>query len=80
MNNGKVMLGIMAGLASGALLGVLFAPDRGKDTRRRLGRKGDNYVKELGDKIDNLIDDVSKKYEHAKDEASAANSMRKSKA
>ena len=45
-----------------------------------LHRKGDSYVKELGDKIDNLIDDVSKKYEHAKDEASAANSMHKSKA
>ena len=37
MNSGsKVLLGVMAGAAAGVILGVLFAPEKGEDTRRKL--------------------------------------------
>jgi gas vesicle protein len=34
MSKGKVILGVLAGVAVGAMLGVLFAPDKGWNTGR----------------------------------------------
>ncbi|RZK38334.1 MAG: YtxH domain-containing protein [Pedobacter sp.] len=36
-NDGYVAVALIAGLAAGALLGILFAPERGADTRKKIG-------------------------------------------
>lgn len=36
-NDGYVAVALVAGLAAGALLGILFAPERGTDTRKKIG-------------------------------------------
>ena len=36
---GNVLLGLAAGLAVGVAVGVLFAPDKGEETRKKI--KGD---------------------------------------
>jgi gas vesicle protein len=46
-DNSKVLIGLLAGLAAGAALGLLFAPEAGTDTRERLGQS----IKDLGDTI-----------------------------
>lgn len=45
--NAKLLIALGAGLAIGGILGILFAPDKGKDTRRKLVDQG----KKLTDKV-----------------------------
>lgn len=71
MNSGKVLLGVLAGVAAGALIGVLFAPAKGSRTRRRILRQGESYVDGLKEKFNEYADTISEKLEHAKEEVSA---------
>lgn len=69
MNSGKLLLGVVAGLAAGALVGILFAPEKGTETRRKIAKKGENYVDEIKVKFNELIDDLSKKMDGVKNKA-----------
>jgi len=70
MSSGKIFLGVLAGVAAGALLGVLFAPDKGSVTRKKIIKKSDDYADALKEKFDEFLDTISEKIEHVKDEAS----------
>ena len=63
MDSGKVFLGLLAGLAAGAVLGILFAPDKGSVTRQKIYEKGDEYADNLKEKFSGLVDNFSKKIE-----------------
>ncbi len=70
METGKVLLGALAGVAIGAIVGVLMAPDKGSETRRKLAQKGSDLtggLKEkysgLKDKYNTMVDDVTDKLE-----------------
>lgn len=39
MKASNVVLGVLGGLAAGAILGVLFAPDKGENTRKKIAKK-----------------------------------------
>ncbi|HWW38970.1 MULTISPECIES: YtxH domain-containing protein [Pedobacter] len=55
-DNSKVLIGLLAGLAAGAALGLLFAPEKGTDTRDRLSQS----LKDLGDSIkDKAADEIN---------------------
>lgn len=66
MSSGKVLLGVLAGVAAGALIGILFAPDKGSETRKKIVEKGEDYVDGLKEKVNTLIDDLGKKVEGVK--------------
>ena len=61
MSKGKVILGVLAGVAVGAVLGVLFAPDKGWNTRKRILKKGEDLAEDLRDKFEELLDSLSQK-------------------
>lgn len=52
MKTGKALLAVLAGIAAGAALGVLFAPGRGSDTRKKISNKGDRLSHAMNKKID----------------------------
>jgi gas vesicle protein len=58
MKTGKVILAVLAGIATGASLGVLLAPAKGSDTRKRVSKKGEDLVARLNDKIDEKFDEL----------------------
>ncbi|HQV36934.1 MAG TPA: YtxH domain-containing protein [Flavobacterium sp.] len=62
MKNNQVILGVLGGLAAGALLGILFAPQKGSKTRKMILNKGEDYAGELKSKFDSLYDNVTNKY------------------
>jgi len=68
MNSGKVLLGVLAGVAVGATLGILFAPDKGSSTRKKISKKGHDYAEDLGDKFNQFIEGISRKFESVKEE------------
>lgn len=52
MNSGKALLGVLAGMAAGAAIGLLFAPEKGSITRKNISRKGEDLAEALNDRID----------------------------
>ncbi|MBK7871485.1 MAG: YtxH domain-containing protein [Saprospiraceae bacterium] len=69
MSAGKVLLGVLAGVAVGATLGILFAPDKGSSTRKKISKKGEDYAEELSAKFNDFINSVAQKFETVQEEA-----------
>ncbi len=68
MNAGKILLAVLAGLAAGALIGILFAPEKGIDTRKKITKKGDDYMDSIRDKFEEILSSIKDKYEKGKEE------------
>lgn len=56
---------LLAGFALGVLAGVLLAPDKGSETRRKISEKG----KDLKSKFNDFVDSIQERFHAVKDEA-----------
>ena len=56
MKTSSAVLGVLGGIGIGVALGVLFAPDKGVETRRKIGKKGADLSDEIKIKFDDIID------------------------
>ena len=79
MKADKIILGVLGGVAVEALLGVLFAPEKGDKTRKKIMEKSNDYADELKDKLDSLLGTVSSKYDKLKREGESLFAEGKSK-
>lgn len=70
MNAGKVFLGVLAGMAAGAVLGILFAPDKGSETRKKISKKSEDFKASVKDKFDDFMESINDKFEQVKEEVS----------
>jgi gas vesicle protein len=75
-DNSKVVVALLAGLAAGAALGILFAPDRGNQTRDKLSESlknlGDSIRETAATEIDNLVGMKDKIVENIKTKINGA--------
>ena len=69
MSSSKVITGILIGAAAGAILGILFAPEKGVETRIKLGKKGVDLKDSIKSKMNDLVDSIADQFENAKNEA-----------
>jgi len=64
----KVLLGLLAGAAIGAIAGILFAPDKGSETRNKISKNASDMGDQLKHTFNDFVDTVKDKYKHAKSE------------
>ena len=67
MASTKSFLSILAGLAAGAAIGILYAPDKGWKTRARVKKAAANGYEDLKENVGNLGAKVDEKTAEAKE-------------
>jgi len=63
-NTSKILTALIVGAAVGAVLGILYAPDKGSETRKKVNEEG----KKMSDAIKNKFNEVKEKMASAKED------------
>ncbi len=64
----RAVLGFLAGAAIGAIAGILFAPDKGSETRRKISKKSSELGDSLKHSFNDFVDSVKESYSNLKHE------------
>lgn len=58
-DSGKILTALLAGLAAGAVLGVLFAPEKGSETRDKINDSLADLADAIKERAEEQIDQLS---------------------
>ena len=65
MSKGNIVIGALAGIAAGAVLGLLLAPEKGAKTRKKITKKSSESIEDLRDRFNEILTTANKKMEVA---------------
>lgn len=68
-NSGKILGALLVGAAIGGALGILFAPDKGSETRKKIAGKANDLTDSLKDKFDSLLNEAKREADVVKEKA-----------
>lgn len=68
-DNVKLIAGVFVGALVGGALGILLAPEKGTETRRKIFEKGEDLTDALENKFQSLVDEAKKEMEQVKEKA-----------
>jgi gas vesicle protein len=66
----KIIISALSGIAVGALLGVLYAPAKGSDTRKKISKTGKDLSDAVKEKYTDIIETVSGPFMRSKGKVS----------
>ena len=69
-NTGKMIGALLLGAAIGGALGILFAPDKGSETRKKLYSKGEDLTDGMKEKFNDFLEEIKKEVEATKEKIS----------
>jgi gas vesicle protein len=61
-NTGKMLSALLVGAAIGGTLGILFAPDKGSETRKRLFKRAEELADEAEEKLNETGEHLKDKW------------------
>ena len=78
-DSSKIIVALLAGLATGAVLGILFAPDKGSETRDKLNQSLKDFGDAIKDKAaenfsgikDKVVNSIKSKFKNSEEEYSS---------
>jgi gas vesicle protein len=70
MSAGKIVLGGVIALAAGAVLGVMYAPDKGSNTRKKISKEGARYLGAAKKTAGEYVDTLEETFDSARETAS----------
>ena len=59
----KALPGILVGLAVGAVVGLLLAPESGKKTRKTISKESDSFFSDLQGQLQSGLDNIRSQYD-----------------